>query len=472
MAASAVELELAELRSWLALNVVAAAGKDKQTVTRAGVAAAIQNWASARAEDGAHCSAPEARSPPPPEGAAPTGEEPVTILLLTHRAIRAGVLQSLELLGTEGGFDEGAELIEQTSRLIHYHTRQEDQVIFPVVRAVAARCPGLSRRVREALVHDGEEAKQANVWRTLVAQFRSRSVGAARAEALSRLRALAADSVSHMQAEEQILAEVLPGSDRSLLQQLTDRLLTFDTSELLRHVIPFTVRQLCRDMGYHEGIRPYVQALRTALFQAAPDVRDRFNRAILLNTWEARSQYAAELLKDGLLKAAEARAPLPRSDAPEAFPMTRSKRSIVQWLEAAKDDGAARASWDWRDVQADRTQSEYSALLSAEQLHEHLADDFAQPLNLKHVVVEESHQQKEVHIYFFIDSVWDVARRSLFAKTFTRRYKSRGQKMKVYVVDAKLRRTLLRDRDAVSSEISTSEGMPRLGDADMEDDED
>eukprot|EP00756_Hemistasia_phaeocysticola_P045196 Hpha_TRINITY_DN18956_c0_g1::TRINITY_DN18956_c0_g1_i1::g.17589::m.17589 len=424
--------ELDALRDWLVRRYQ----ESTLPVTGDDVAGAISLWAAART-----CRKDPDAEVEVEQCAALTGEEPSVLLSCTHEAIRVGVQQSMALLSTEAGFDEGGELLEQTSRLVDWHMRLEDQVLFPALRAA---CQESGSKVPPALHHDSAEVHEAHLRRTLVAQFRSGNVS--QVEALAKLRTLAERSFIHMQAEEKAITAVLSTADRRVLANLAPRIIDFDTRELLSHAVPFTVRQLSRSVPFSEGIQPYSRALSKTLEAGPAERRTRFAKTILLHAWEVRPQYAMALLQDGVLeKPAPVRAPLPAVEIEGMRPMfaERSKFAVMKWLEEV--DPGMRKAWGWRDIKSQRSAAELTALLAAEQMHEHLADDFAASMQLKDVLVSEDVPTKEIKLYFFIDAVWDVNRRSLFAKAYTRRHKPRGKKMKVFVIDAKLRRLMLKE---------------------------
>eukprot|EP01065_Artemidia_motanka_P038694 TRINITY_DN47549_c0_g1_i1.p1 TRINITY_DN47549_c0_g1~~TRINITY_DN47549_c0_g1_i1.p1 ORF type:complete len:502 (+),score=137.18 TRINITY_DN47549_c0_g1_i1:64-1506(+) len=427
----AVDAELSALREWL-LRRFSQSSSPEHPATHDDVAESIHAWAVART---CHLDAPVDL---PLQEQAPTGDEAVTVLRCTHTAINIGIEHSQELLGDDRA-DEGGLLLEQTSRLIDWHMRLEDQVLFPALSAASTAKTRLSR----SLCHDAAELREAQLRRTLVAQFRSGCAsGQSRAESMAKLRLVAARSRAHMQEEEEAVSEVLQSADLRTLQELAPRLIDFDTRELITHVVPFTVRQLCLGATYVDGLQPYSRALTRALTSSSVDVRARFARAMLVHAWEVQPRYAAALLSEGLLNPTEQLAHLPSDvtvSQPPPGPNT-GRSSVMRWLEETTGNG----NWGWRDVQAERTHEETSALLAAEQMHEHLAAEFASSMQLKHVVVEEDAERKDIRILFFIDATWDVARRTLFAKAYTRRHKPRAQKMKVFVIDAKLRRALLK----------------------------
>eukprot|EP01065_Artemidia_motanka_P029696 TRINITY_DN35787_c0_g1_i1.p1 TRINITY_DN35787_c0_g1~~TRINITY_DN35787_c0_g1_i1.p1 ORF type:complete len:590 (+),score=173.92 TRINITY_DN35787_c0_g1_i1:87-1856(+) len=519
-----VECVLGELREWLTWLI-----DDPTTKTTCEVLRAVSHWAKAkevevRDEPLHRCSkscspllleeqpasplssvvqsTPRTHCPTSPSSRlVPTGEESVVFLKLTHRAIRVGLAQSVELLESGDAFlEEGAELLEQTSRLIDWHTRQEDQVFFPLLRAVEPVSPqsfsthGSMPRLAEdsdvehfapsrpkqrwslfsKLEHD-HGTEQAQLRCALVARFRRGGGDSAdRQEALVKLRQLATGYIQHMDQEEDTIAHGLRKADVSCLLPLGSRLLEFEQRELLSHAIPFTVHQLCRTESYNDGLGAYARAIRSIQTDATWESRSRFDRAMLISAWEAKPQHAARLLQDALSSHPEqpqTRAPISHHAWVEPVD-TSTVSSAARWLDCAEiaKDPESTSTWGWRDANFRRTEAELQALLGAEQLHEELAEQFAQPLQLKHVIIEEDTENKEIRLFFFIDGVWEIARRCHFAKQFTRRYKVRGQRMRVVVIDSKARRHLLRKDEGMSKAAEDDEG-DREEEVDVSDDD-
>ena len=98
--------------------------------------------------------------------------------------------------------------------------------------------------------------------------------------------------------------------------------------------------------------------------------------------------------------------------------MPRTRKGVAAWLEKEQE-----AAWNWKDLDISREGSDVDALMRAERLHLKLAERFAEPLQLKHVMVEKNDDGNEQTIYFFIDNTWEMARRALFAKLYTRTHK-------------------------------------------------
>eukprot|EP01063_Lacrimia_lanifica_P039035 TRINITY_DN845_c0_g1_i1.p1 TRINITY_DN845_c0_g1~~TRINITY_DN845_c0_g1_i1.p1 ORF type:complete len:518 (+),score=220.04 TRINITY_DN845_c0_g1_i1:63-1616(+) len=355
------------------------------------------------------------------------GTTALAFMTLTHDAIRGGLAKAIELLSMTETKAEGCRLLEQTNRLIDLHTKQEDEVFFPYLRTCAG---GVD-------LHDGDHDEAVKRRQALVAKITSKQ--AVDPETLQQLSDVMDEYETHMKGEEQqilpLMAELMISQSDSV-RQATNLLIKHDLNELLAHAAPFTTFQLCKTSSY-AAVKSYASTLKSALTKEA---YVKISRAMLMSAFEARPQYAARLVADNILTRGDPQY-LQTSQTPmfvfdnNVVPKTR--KGVAAWLENEQD-----GMWTWKDVAVDRTGTDNEALVRAERLHIKLAERFSEPLKLKHVLSEEKNGEKT--IYFFIDNVWEMSRRALFAKLYTRTHKEKKTKLHVVIIDAKERRTLAR----------------------------
>eukprot|EP01059_Diplonema_ambulator_P000307 TRINITY_DN10252_c0_g3_i1.p1 TRINITY_DN10252_c0_g3~~TRINITY_DN10252_c0_g3_i1.p1 ORF type:complete len:491 (+),score=194.37 TRINITY_DN10252_c0_g3_i1:1508-2980(+) len=403
----------------------------------------IKNWASAKE---AHIQGFEhedcatmaiATMPNPDITHVEMSMAPLDFMILTHRAIRAGFTKALELLSHQRTVVEGVKLFEQTSRLIDLHTKQEDDVFFPF----------LKKNMQCITTHDDHHHEAICMRQSLVQKLKSCGVDDM---TLQQLHEMVESYTEHMRGEEmEMLPAVRSLTNTDSMQQTGKQLIRYDIKELLTHAVPFTTIQLCRTASYEDGIKLYAKCLKAA---TTDEAYVGISKVMLMSAFEANKKYAAQLVDENILSASEPINVLPETvqtpliNQDNAIPKTR--KGVAAWLERNH-----KGHWSWKDVNLDRDTIEVDALMRAERLHVKLAERFAEPLNLKHVMIEESTDGAEQTIYFFIDNTWEMARRALFAKLYTRMHKERGKRMHVVIIDAKERRSLAK-RDAKPDQLT------------------
>eukprot|EP01064_Diplonema_japonicum_P023792 TRINITY_DN3421_c0_g1_i1.p1 TRINITY_DN3421_c0_g1~~TRINITY_DN3421_c0_g1_i1.p1 ORF type:complete len:457 (+),score=103.25 TRINITY_DN3421_c0_g1_i1:85-1455(+) len=352
---------------------------------------------------------------------------PVDFMILTHRAIKAGMSKALELLAHTRTVVEGVKLFEQTSRLIDLHTKHEDDVFFPY----------LKKNVKAITTHDDSHLEAVNKRQLLVQKLKSFGVDET---TLKQLHTMVHQYEEHMRGEEE---EMIPAVNELMkcssdsVHQTGRQLIKYDLKELLAHAVPFTTIQLCRTANYEDGIKLYAKTLQSATTEEA---YVGISKVMLMSAFEANKKYAAQLVDENVLSAAEPINVLSEhivSPAVNTNPIPKTRKAVAAWLEKNH-----KGHWSWKDVNMQREVQDVDALMRAERLHLKLAERFAEPLNLKHVMIEEGEDGADQTIYFFIDNTWEMARRALFAKLYTRMHKERGRRMHVVIIDAKERRTL------------------------------
>ena len=361
----------------------------------------------------------------------PQDSNPLAFMTLTHHAIRVGLTTALDLLRLPAKQKEGTILLEQTSRLIDLHTRQEDEVFFPFMRKAA---PAI-----ECHNHSHEHEQDAKQYRRTLVQRLKHGVDDGIINEVSKL---VTDYEEHMDFEERNLAPVMGDYSGDVLMQAAGLLIKYDVPELLSHAVPFTAYQLCRTFDYEMGIKRYAGIIKKV---ASCESYNNLSKAMLSSAFEAKPQFAAQLVNDGVLEQPEVSPSLPSQPIIQP-PTSRTAKGVAEWIE----NDSPGSDWNWKNVTGiTRNPVETDALSRAERLHTKLAERFAEPLVLKHVTISES--TAETSIYFFIDNTWEMARRALFAKIYTRMHKERGKKLHVVIIDAKERRSLAKHEGALKS---------------------
>ncbi|KAJ9462913.1 hypothetical protein DIPPA_05332 [Diplonema papillatum] len=362
-----------------------------------------------------------------------TAASPMAFMILTHHAIRVGMTKAIELLGEPATNPEGIQLLEETSRLIDLHTRQEDEVFFPYLRKCGRA---------DLHVHSDKHHQQAVMRRQHLVQ---KMKGGYDKSLMEPLKQLVDDYIIHMAGEEQEIEPLmneLTEYNADSLAQAAKLLVKCDMNELLSHAVPFTTFQLCKTASY-EDIKRYANILKASTTREA---YVSVSRAMLMSAFEANRKFAVQLVVENVLANSStdtgiSHVPMSSSYSTPSPPPSapKSRVEVACWLE---NDRAGM--WSWKDVAIERNDTEIDALIRAERLHLKLAERFAETLRLKHVMIEEEPKKQEQTIYFFIDNHWEMARRALFAKLYTRMHKERGKRMHVVIIDAKERRTLVK----------------------------
>eukprot|EP01062_Namystynia_karyoxenos_P070093 TRINITY_DN65485_c0_g1_i1.p1 TRINITY_DN65485_c0_g1~~TRINITY_DN65485_c0_g1_i1.p1 ORF type:complete len:565 (+),score=141.82 TRINITY_DN65485_c0_g1_i1:189-1883(+) len=363
-----------------------------------------------------------------------------------REAIRVALAESLELLQSSRTAGQGADLLEQTAQQIDFHKRLEHEVVTPNVLSAAteegrntawANCP--SARVADDARHLCKSAVVS------ARQGRGPGTMAAIAEQwlkeYSNLPAVFMDDSGTCYPGAARMCDEMRGNG-ILRRSAAARLVCHDAGDMTSFAHAFTVKHLCRNIGYHDGVRRYLNAVADALRPTTGSPTDelgvllgRLSRIALLTAWEHKPRQAALLAEDSVICSGASSCIAAHVTSDQVY----SPEQVMKWLnEQDTFTGVGSA-------QPQRSEAEETAIGRARTLHADLAEQFRRPLQLRHAtVVPPQDASGDTTVYFFIDNHWEVTRCALFAKSYTRMYKERGQRLRVIVVDPKERRSALR----------------------------